>query len=322
MKFDRETLLAEASKTGFRPEILEKVYHLLALLDGFRSHPFLKERFALKGGTALNLFLFNVPRLSVDIDLNYVGGPDLDTLQRERPTFEQAVRDVCAREDITIARAAPDHAGGKWRLRYQSGLGAEANLELDLNFMLRVPLWPVIKKDSQPVGAVAARSVPLLDLHELAAGKLAALCARKASRDLFDAHALLTTTKFNEDSLRLGFLVYGGLNRKDWRTVAVDAIGYEPRELKNQLVPVLRDGQASSVGNIDQWAAKLVDETRQALSAVLPLRANETEFLDRLLDHGEIRADLLTGDAALAARIEANPGLAWKAHHARQHKGQ
>jgi hypothetical protein len=37
---------------------LEKVIHLLNLLEGFNRHPFLKERLALKGGTALNLFLF------------------------------------------------------------------------------------------------------------------------------------------------------------------------------------------------------------------------------------------------------------------------
>jgi predicted nucleotidyltransferase component of viral defense system len=58
-----------ATATGFRPEILEKVIHLLNLLEIFRAHLFLKNRCALKGGTALNLFLFDAPRLSVDIDL-------------------------------------------------------------------------------------------------------------------------------------------------------------------------------------------------------------------------------------------------------------
>lgn len=70
MKISRERLLAEAEATGFRAEILEKVIHLFGLLEGFRSHPFLKDRLALKGGTALNLFFFDLPRLSVDIDLN------------------------------------------------------------------------------------------------------------------------------------------------------------------------------------------------------------------------------------------------------------
>ena len=73
MKISRERLLSESQATGFRPEVLEKVIQLLSLLEGFNSHPFLKGRLVLKGGTALNLFLFDVPRLSVDVDLNYIG---------------------------------------------------------------------------------------------------------------------------------------------------------------------------------------------------------------------------------------------------------
>jgi predicted nucleotidyltransferase component of viral defense system len=74
MQILKSELLEEATKVGFRPEILEKVWHLLGILDEINRHPFLKERLVLKGGTALNLFMFNLPRLSVDIDLNYVGG--------------------------------------------------------------------------------------------------------------------------------------------------------------------------------------------------------------------------------------------------------
>ena len=51
MKLSPEKLQAEAEATGFRPDTLEKALHLLTLLDGFRSHPFLKGRLALKGGT-------------------------------------------------------------------------------------------------------------------------------------------------------------------------------------------------------------------------------------------------------------------------------
>ncbi len=53
--------------------MLEKSVRLLTLLNAFCEHPQLAGKLALKGGTALNLFLFDVPRLSVDIDLNYVG---------------------------------------------------------------------------------------------------------------------------------------------------------------------------------------------------------------------------------------------------------
>ena len=73
MRIFPDRLIAEFEATGFQPEFLEKTFHLLALLDAVNSHPFLRGKLALKGGTALNLFVFDVPRLSVDIDLNYVG---------------------------------------------------------------------------------------------------------------------------------------------------------------------------------------------------------------------------------------------------------
>ena len=73
MRVSPERLASDAVVTGFRPDVLEKVIHLLGLLDAIRSHPFLKGKLALKGGTALNLFVFDVPRLSVDIDLNLRG---------------------------------------------------------------------------------------------------------------------------------------------------------------------------------------------------------------------------------------------------------
>ena len=85
MKISPETLAIEAEETGFRPGMLEKVAHLLGLLESLRSHPFLKDKLVLKGGTALNLFVFEVPRLSVDIDLNYVGIEERDGMLAERP---------------------------------------------------------------------------------------------------------------------------------------------------------------------------------------------------------------------------------------------
>ncbi len=103
----KETLLAEAAAAGFRPETLEKALLLISLLDSFNRHPFLKKRLALKGGTALNLFVFNVPRLSVDIDLNYVGAPDKDTMLKERDDLAQAARSVCEREGMTIVSHPP-----------------------------------------------------------------------------------------------------------------------------------------------------------------------------------------------------------------------
>ncbi len=321
MKVSREKLYNEAQATGFRPEILEKVIQLMALLEAFQTHPFLQGRLVLKGGTALNLFYFDVPRLSVDIDLNYIGAVSRETMLEERPKLEEAVQAVCSREGFTIRRLPTDHAGGKWQLRYESSIGQSGNLEVDLNFMFRVPLWPINSMDSKQVGSYQAPGVAILDIHEIAAGKLAALLARQASRDLFDVHLLLTKQELDPQMLRLAFVVYGAMNRVDWRSVSIDDVNFDARELENSLIPVLA-GNALGGNDIETWTNSLVKECREALSVVLPLAENEKEFLDGLLDRGKIEPSLLTEDPDMTDRINSHPLLAWKALNVKKHKGK
>jgi predicted nucleotidyltransferase component of viral defense system len=316
LTISKEGLLRQSEETGFRPEILEKVLHLISLLNGFSAHPFLRGKLALKGGTALNLFVFQLPRLSIDIDVNYIGGVDLDTMRSDRPKIEKAISAVCEREGLSVGTLRQEHAGDRWVLRYQSALGGRANLKLEVNFMFRAPFWPIRNLSSSTVGGVKAGGTPVLDLHELAAGKLAALLSRHASRDLFDAHELLTKVSLDQDKLRFAFVVYGAINRKDWRTVAVSDVNFEQNELRNELLPVLRHG---ALTDASEWATNLVQETREALGIVLPLANTEQRFLDALLDKGEIEGTLLTDDAAMSERIKNHPGLLWKATNVRLH---
>ena len=113
----------EAAATGFRAEAFEKAARLLDVLAALRSHPFLKSRIALKGGTALNLFVLDVPRLSVDIDLNVVGAVERETMLSERLLHFGALGAVCSRLGLQVRRAPGGHAGGKWRLAYSSSFG-------------------------------------------------------------------------------------------------------------------------------------------------------------------------------------------------------
>ena len=214
-----------------------------------------------------------------------------------------------------------EHAGGKWSLRYQSVAGQGGNLEVDLNFMFRVPLWPVTKTDSHPVVAWQVTEIPIMDIHELAAGKLAALLARRQARDLFDSHGLLHMGNLDHERLRIAFVVYGAMNRKDWRTVSIDDVNFDAVELNRQLIPTLRIHSPEEQGSFAEYGKRLVEECRMALSVVLPLSEAERTFLDLLLEHGRIDSTILTADPSLQARIGKQPLLEWKAVNVRKHKG-
>ncbi|PIE65559.1 MAG: hypothetical protein CSA24_02490 [Deltaproteobacteria bacterium] len=317
----REQLQRAAADSGFPVDSLEKAWMLVRLLNMMIAHPFMGPRVALKGGTALNLFVFDVPRLSVDIDVNYVGAADRATMTAERPKLDAALEQVASRLGLTVKRAPSEHAGGKWRLSYTSAFGRPAILEVDVNYMLRVPLWGPTRRDSREFLGDRATKIQVLDDHELAAGKLAALLARGASRDLFDARRLLTEEVFDPDKLRLAFVVYGGINRVDWREVSADAVTTTVDDVKRKLLPMLRRDIRPAPPDVERWTGDLIKETRALVSSVLPLADHELAFLDRLNGQGEIEASLLTADAVVQQRIEANPGLRWKALNVKKHIG-
>lgn len=72
----------------FPPRTLDKVERLLDLLAELDEHPMLRGKWALHVGTAINLFMLEVPRLSMDIDLSYVVALDRDAMLAERPAIE------------------------------------------------------------------------------------------------------------------------------------------------------------------------------------------------------------------------------------------
>jgi len=320
--FSPSEILPVAESTGFNAAIIEKALHLLKLLNNLNSHSFLKGKLALKGGSAINLFVFNIPRLSVDIDLNYIGAVGREKMLEDRPKVEKAVEAVFAREGFAVKRKPIEHAGGKWRLSYQSYTGLTGNLEVDLNYMFRQPLWEVSPADSQLLGDVQAKNIPILDLHELTAGKLAALFARHQARDLFDSHQLLSNTSFDPKRLRTAFVVYGALNRKDWRTISLKDVDFNEEEIKQMLIPLLHAHIAGDGENdVQAFAQRLAAECRKELSIVFPLSVEEIEFLDRILTKGQIEPSLITADVELQTRIMRHPMLLWKAVNVRKHFG-
>ena len=66
----------------------------------------------------MNLFVFDIPRLSVAIDPNCMGTESRSAVLEERPRLEAALQAVSSREDCTVRLRPSEHCGGKWSLRY------------------------------------------------------------------------------------------------------------------------------------------------------------------------------------------------------------
>jgi predicted nucleotidyltransferase component of viral defense system len=91
-----------SAATRFRPEIAEKVIRLCGILEHLENDQATKGQWVLKGGTALNIVHLDVPRMSVDIDINYIGAVDVVEMRNIRPNFERALISIFEREGCTV----------------------------------------------------------------------------------------------------------------------------------------------------------------------------------------------------------------------------
>ncbi|MDD4694288.1 MAG: nucleotidyl transferase AbiEii/AbiGii toxin family protein [Firmicutes bacterium] len=92
--YDVAYLGKRAQELGFIRDTLEKVYRLADILEYLNTNPLLKESLALKGGTAINLTIFNLPRLSVDIDLDYLLPDSKEDMLTNRETLKKRSIDL------------------------------------------------------------------------------------------------------------------------------------------------------------------------------------------------------------------------------------
>lgn len=163
MVASRETLQDLAAERQLQPATLERVIWLIDILDAFGADTLIGPRIALKGCTALNVFHSDLDRLSVDIDVNYVGAAEKEQMDADRPGLEDRIARLMESKGYTARREPSEHAGGKWIYRYASALGGAGTIEIDINYLYRSPLYGVDRMPSAAIGSYRAANVPVLD---------------------------------------------------------------------------------------------------------------------------------------------------------------
>jgi predicted nucleotidyltransferase component of viral defense system len=315
-----QTLQRLGSETGLQPGTLEKVMRLLDVLQEIAGDELLADRLVLKGGTALNVFHLGLARLSVDIDLNYVGALDRARMEAERPAVDAALNGLLTAMGYAIRRQPGEHAGGKWIGRFTSVLGGGATLEVDVNYMARQPLFGVDRLDSVALADVQAKGIAVLNLHEVVASKLVALIDRTAARDLFDARRILDIPGLDWTRIKAAMLAYGASGRRDWRLASIDDIGGDPKELRQKLAICLPQNAFDAAGGVEAWIEQSVEACRARLAPLFALSPEDAAFLDGVLERGEIDTSGLAVDPDIQTRIAEMPMLQWKAQNVRLHK--
>lgn len=264
-------------------------------------------RFALKGGTALNLFVQDMPRLSVDIDVVFTD----HTLDREA-----ALKAIAA--DLKSIKSAISAMGHRADLPTTKG-GDEVKLIIDgngvrvkveVNFVFRGSVLPVVQRPlistAQDVFTTDI-TLPVLDTAELYGSKLVAAMDRQHPRDMFDVSKMIERFGWQPSFVDCFVAYLAGHNRPVHEVLFPRKLPLEPA-FTNEFAGMTRDGVALD----------LLEETQERLIAQLPraLSTSHREFLLSLV-RAEPAWELMPFN-----HLQHLPALQWKLLNLRKLKSR
>ncbi|MGT2440906.1 nucleotidyl transferase AbiEii/AbiGii toxin family protein [Bradyrhizobium betae] len=256
-----------------------------------------EDTFALKGGTAINLFVRDMPRLSVDLDLVF---PD-HTLPRDQALqhINEAIRQSAARlqKQGFQTHAPATTESGETKLLVRRG-GIEVKIEV--NFVMRGTVHPVHMAsltDAARDTLQADLEIPVVSFEDVYGGKLVAAMDRQHPRDLFDVTQLFAHEGITP-GIRRAFVIY---------------LASHNRPVHEVLFPSLRDIRQDFEHNFAGMTAEPV-----GLDALLAARERMMHELQQGLSADERRFLLSLVAAAPewsllgVPHLEQLPGLRWK----------
>lgn len=253
--------------------------------------------FALKGGTAINLFIRELPRLSVDLDLVFVD----HTVPRDQAL--SLINDA-----LKTAEARMQERGMQTRMVAQPGLGeikllvrhGSVEVKIEVNVVMRGTVHPVSDVALCETASdllMAELELPLVSLPDAYGGKLVAALDRQHPRDLFDVMQLLEHEGITPE-IRRTFVIY---------------LASHNRPLHEVLSPKLRDIQQDYERTFVGMTSEPVD-----LEALLAVREHLVQEMTRILDSAERQflLSLVSGnlewDLLGVEHLEGLPGIRWK----------
>ncbi|WP_220791308.1 nucleotidyl transferase AbiEii/AbiGii toxin family protein [Gluconacetobacter tumulicola] len=187
---------------------LDTYQQQVALL--MRVVPFVAEEriFALKGGTAINLFVRDMPRLSVDIDLTYLpveGRPaSLSAIDAAMLRIKERIEQGIPGVRVNALRSADENTMTKLVVRVGG-----VQIKIEVTPVLRGTVYDPTVTSVVPAveDAFGFAEMQVVSFADLYAGKIVAAFDRQHPRDLFDVRGLLANEGV-DDALRRAFLVY------------------------------------------------------------------------------------------------------------------
>lgn len=307
--FDKRTLSQQAQELGFIRDTFEKVCRLSSVLGFIQRDPLLGENLALKGGTAINLTIFNLPRLSVDIDLDYTKSNSRAEMMAERADIADIIKRYMAADGYALnEKSRAYHSLDSFIFNYMNSADIRDNIKIELNYSLRCHVLPLERRSVETQGFLSASEVLSVASIEIFASKIVALLSRTAARDLYDINNMLHFGLFDEtqeEMLRKCVVYYSAIGGE----TAPETFGCEridsltKYKIKTDLIPVIRKTEKFSL-------AATQERVKSYLIKLLVPTDSERSFLKAFRDK-EYRPELLF-DGEMLDRVKEHPMALWK----------
>ena len=310
MQLDRLTLGRMAKELGFVRDTLEKVCRLADVLKFFESDNILSKVIALKGGTAINLTIFNLPRLSVDIDLDYCRSIDREDMLADREIISDRISKYMSANGYTLSPKSKNyHALDSFVYEYINCGGVKDNIKIEINYMLRCHVLPVQRREVKLPWNEEKLTVLSVAPLEIFASKTVALLTRTAPRDLYDMHNMVKFGLFDENEqeiLRKCVVFYSAIGAETApENFELDNVGkVSKQQIKRDLDPVLRKGERFDLEVAQQEVCKY-------LADILTPTNEEKLFWGDFRD-GRYSPEIIFGDKDEFRNVEKHPMALWK----------
>ena len=307
--YDKAEIGRAAQQHGFVRDTFEKVLRLREILRYLNKEEYLGEHLLLKGGTAINLMVFNLPRLSVDIDMDYTPNDTKKDMLEARERITTLLKDYMEAEGYQLSQGSRfTHSLDAFYYQYQNAGGNKDMIKIELNYSLRAHILEPVHRRILPEAFDDGMTIRMAAPMELFAAKGNALISRAAARDLYDWGNLIAENLFADerDMFRKCFAFYATISaetvNRSFDTSAIDSLKFD--KIRRELLPVL-----SKKDNF-----KLDERKQQAkdhIADLMQLTDREQEYMDLFIAK-EYIPELLFDDEEIVERIKEHPMAIWK----------
>jgi len=308
--FNKILLAEHAQKLGFLTAPFEKMIRLVSILGFINEHDELKESLAIKGGTAINLIIFNLPRLSVDIDMDFTHSLTKDETSKQRDRISNLLELYMKAEGyIKHKKSKSTQILDSFIYSYNNNSGNSDNIKIEINYSLRSHVLTYALADLQNFGIVESFSTRTVNPIEIFACKIIALSSRAAARDLFDINNMISMNLFSSSELQLLLkctvfyaTATGQAEMQDFCFKRIEDVTWN--KVKRELLPMIRNTEIFDL----QTAKKNVTAF---LSEFMTIDDDETTYLKRFSE-GKYEPELLFSDTKIINRIVKHPMILWR----------